>query len=247
MRFPLVCCSLTLLALQVSSEDYTLNYKTDAFDDQYIGCSDELESHMFNVLQEEKSNPDFASAWKIAKEKWDLRKSAKLPHGFKEEHGIALLMFTNQYPQENPIHKQLNNKLGAAGISRDRYMKDFHFKALHFYLSRALQLLKPKCDTKHETYWASAHAYHVAPLLRFGQFTSTNTKGLDAQAFLLNTTFRITTCYGANVKDFSFYNWEDQILIPVAENFKYVQKMGNTYLLESTGQQCSYFNCAYLG
>ncbi|KAG8453185.1 hypothetical protein GDO86_004848 [Hymenochirus boettgeri] len=203
---------------------------------------------MEDLLEMEKSNEEFGSAWEMATDKWEkVKRFISLPKGFRDEHGIALLTFTNQYPQENPINQQLNSNMSVAGISRDRYMKDFHFKALHFYLTRALQLLKPNCDTKDVTFRGSFSNYKVSTVFRFGRFTSTSMKREEAEKFGNNSFFFIETCYGAKIKDFSFYPKEEEILIPFAEKFKYVTKLKSTYILQSIGQQCSYFNCAYLG
>ncbi|OCT93453.1 hypothetical protein XELAEV_18016522mg, partial [Xenopus laevis] len=203
---------------------------------------------MPKVLEEEKVNAEFGAAWEDATGIWNtIEPTLELPDGFRDEYGIALLVFTYNFPQGNPIYLQLNNNLSRAGISRDHYMKEFHFKALHFYLTRALQLLKPDCTKKLVTYRGSSAIYTLSPLFPFGRFTSTSMDQQEAKRFGENSFFFIETCFGAEIKDFSFYPSENEILIPLAEKFKYVAKIESIYILKSTGQQCSYFNCAYRG
>ncbi|XP_031752119.1 ecto-ADP-ribosyltransferase 5-like [Xenopus tropicalis] len=252
MRLLLFCISLGILGLcmapQVGAETYQLRYKSDAFDDQYIGCADKMEKHMFLVLKKEKLNREFGSAWDNATEKWEeIEPTLELPDEFRDEYGIALLVYTNDYPEGNPIFRQLNNNVSAAGVSRDHYMREFHFKALHFYLTRALQLLKPDCNRTLTAYRGSDATYSLSSLFHFRQFTSSSLDKKVALRFGMGSVFRIETCFGASIRDFSFFPAEAEVLIPVTEQFRFVKQVKSLYVVESTGVQCSYFNCAYLG
>ncbi|OCT96254.1 hypothetical protein XELAEV_18013929mg [Xenopus laevis] len=252
MRLLLLYISLEILGLrmatQVRAESYSLRYKSDAFDDQYIGCSEQMEKHMFLVLKKEKLNREFGLAWENATKKWDeIEPTLELPDDFRDEYGIALLVFTNDFPKGNPIYFQLNNNLSRAGISRDHYMKEFHFKALHFYLTRALQLLKPDCNQTHMAYRGSASTYTLTPLFNFGKFTSSSLDKKVALKFGTGAVFRIETCFGASIGDFSFFPAEAEVLIPTTEQFRFIKQVKSLHVIESTGVQCSYFNCAYLG
>ncbi|XP_044133988.1 uncharacterized protein LOC122926620 [Bufo gargarizans] len=233
---------------QVHSATYRLTYKPNMFDDQYIGCSDKLEKYIMpKVLQKEKTNKQFKEAWINATEQWEeIKDNLDLPKGFEDEYGVALLIFTNKYPEENPIYQQLNGNLTIAGASRIDYMEKFHFKALHFYLTRALQMLKPNCEERYTTYRGSQHSIHVHPVFRFGRFTSASLIQEVANIFGTESFFKITTCFGAKVNNLSFFPSEEEVLIPPTEKFLYIKKQNSVYILQSTGQMCSYFNCAYL-
>ncbi|KAM4045572.1 ecto-ADP-ribosyltransferase 5-like [Anomaloglossus baeobatrachus] len=233
---------------QVYSESFVIKYNPDIFDDQYIGCSETLEDIMPKVLQQEKANKQFRDAWIKAAEQWEyIQDDLTLPQGFEDEHGIAVLTFTNTYPKGNPIHQQLNGNLSLAGASRKDYMEKFHFKALHFYLTRALQILKPDCEESYTTYRGSPHSHHVKPLSKFGRFTSTSMDHVTAEIFGSESLFQIVTCFGAKIEDLSFFPSEQEVLIPPTEKFLFSSKYRTWYVLKSTGEMCSYFNCAYLG
>ncbi|XP_056411454.1 uncharacterized protein LOC130355400 [Hyla sarda] len=238
----------TAQCIQVHGETYKMTYNPNVFDDQYIGCSDTMEKDIMpKVLQQEMANKQFRDAWINATERWeDIRDDLELPEGFEDEYGIALLTFTNHYPKENPIYRQLNGNLTIAGASRRDYMEKFHFKALHFYLTRALQILKPNCHQNYTTYRGSPHSFLVRPVFKFGRFTSSSLKSEEAQVFGTQSFFRITTCFGARLGNLSFFPDEEEVLIPPTEKFLYVTRENLVYYLRSTGETCSYFNCAYL-
>ncbi|XP_056416236.1 uncharacterized protein LOC130357560 [Hyla sarda] len=233
---------------QVHGETYVMPYNPNMFDDQYIGCSDTMEKDIMpKVLQQEMANKQFRDAWINATERWeDIRDDLELPEGFEDEYGIALLTFTNHYPKENPIYRQLNGNLTIAGASQRDYMEKFHFKALHFYLTRALQILKPNCHQNYTTYRGSKDKFQVTPVMKFGRFTSSSLNIMEALDFGTESFFRITTCFGARLGNLSFFPAEEEVLIPPTEKFLYVTKEKLVYYLTSTGETCSYFNCAYL-
>ncbi|XP_040195683.1 ecto-ADP-ribosyltransferase 5-like [Rana temporaria] len=235
--------------VEALSNTYELKFKPNVFDDQYIGCVDKLnDDGMPRILRQEKANQEFDKAWQRATKVWNnMVSKVKLPDEFEDEHGIALLVFTNQFPKKNPIYQQMNANLTIAGASLKDYMDNFHFKALHFYLTRALQILKPDCRKPYTTFRGSWDTFEASPLFKFGRFTSTSLNSTKAKTFGVMSFFQITTCFGAEIGQLSFYPGEDEVLIPPTEKFTYVMKNDSTYVLESTGQLCSYFNCAIMG
>ncbi|XP_072282045.1 ecto-ADP-ribosyltransferase 5-like [Pyxicephalus adspersus] len=205
-----------------------------------------MEREMSKILEQEKSYKPLAFMWYLAEQRWEIIKQQNVfPPGFKDEYGIAIILYTRENPF--PIYQQLNRNVSVAGRSRQHYMERFHFKALHFYLTRALQVLGGGCDDGSQTYRGSWMKYgNVSKDLRFGQFASSSLSPKIAQRFGLNTMFTIFTCYGVNVEAFSDFK-EEEVLIPVAEKFHAEKKSEMLYILRSSGQQCSYYNCAYLG
>ncbi|XP_073525039.1 ecto-ADP-ribosyltransferase 5-like [Phyllobates terribilis] len=228
---------------QLRCHSLDLNMTSDAFDDQYINCENKMENEMVKILEEERKNKEFDLMWREATKNWS-RGKLNLPSSFKDEYGVAAVLYTMESPY--PIYKQLNGSISIAGRSRDYYMQHFHFKALHFYLTRALQVLSGGCARGLTVFRGSTQSYTVSSELRFGQFTTSYLDKDIAATSGTKSFFTITTCFGVNIADLSEFE-EQEILIPGAEKFSNITKIGNSYILESTGEQCSYFNCAYLG
>ncbi|CAI9614737.1 unnamed protein product [Staurois parvus] len=219
---------------------------SNAFDDQYLGCARQMEREMAKVLEQEKKYRPLAIMWYLAEQRWAIVKQSNIfPPDFKDEYGISLILYTKESPF--PIYQQLNRNVSIAGRSRQHYMDRFHFKALHFYLTRALQVLGGGCGDGSQAYRGSWMKFkNVSSDLRFGQFASSSLSRKTAQRFGINTMFTIFTCFGVNVESFSDF-MEEEVLIPVAETFHAIKTSETLYVLRSSGQQCSYYNCAYLG
>ncbi|KAM4045571.1 ecto-ADP-ribosyltransferase 5-like [Anomaloglossus baeobatrachus] len=238
--FEVLLCVLHLFDF---TQPLELDMMPDAFDDQYLCCEDKMEKLMPKILEEERKNKQFDETWKEATEIWD-RDDLNLPGAFKDEYGVAVVLSNMEYPY--PIYNQLNGNISIAGRSRDYYMQHFHFKALHFYLTRALQVLTRGCAKKYVAYRGSRQIYNVSSELRFGEFTASSPDKNIAADSEAKSFFNISTCFGVDIDYLSNYGAQD-ILIPVAEKFRNITKDGNSYTLESSGELCSYFNCAYLG
>ncbi|KAM4045570.1 ecto-ADP-ribosyltransferase 5-like [Anomaloglossus baeobatrachus] len=215
----------------------------DAFDDQYLCCEDKMEKLMPKILEEERKNKQFDEMWIKATIHWS-RHNLNLPSAFKDEYGVAVYLCTLEF--QYPICNQLNGNISIAGRSRDYYMQHFHFKALHFYLTRALQVLSRGCAKKYVAYRGSRQIYNVSSELRFGEFAASSLDKDAAASSGTKSFFNISTCFGVDSDDLLKWGHHD-ILIPVAEKFRNIKKDGNSYTLESSGELCSYFNCAYLG
>ncbi|XP_053564771.1 ecto-ADP-ribosyltransferase 3-like isoform X2 [Bombina bombina] len=241
MKIKLSCTiwiSFYLLSItKIKCQVLDLNMMTNSFDDQYIGCSEILEKDIMpDILKKEKSNEQFLAAWDTAADEWsDIKEDINLPDDFSDEYGIAIIVYTMEEPVQ--IYRQFNGNLSIAGKSRDFYMKNFHFKALHFYLTRALQKLAPECKEFYRTYRGTSLLYNeVSQVLRFGHFASSSSNKTIAEGFGTHTVFEILTCLGVYIEEFSFYE-EQEMLIPVTELFENVGKEGNTYFLNSTGEK----------
>lgn len=228
-----------------------LDFMFNAFDDQYKGCEEVLETDVMpKILTLEKSmNLPFGAAWNRAEEQWNrLKPKLRIPPGFQDEFGVAITVYTTDWPEGDPIYKAFNRNVSLAGKSREDYMLSFHYKALHFYITRALQLMKKNSRKRHTAYRGTDKTFEVSEtVLRFGRFTSSSLNIEVAKAYHGGLFFEITTCFGVDIHKISSYPKEQEVLIPVAEKFHYVKKEGSFYILNSTCELCSYFNCAYLG
>ncbi|KAG8431443.1 hypothetical protein GDO86_018709 [Hymenochirus boettgeri] len=219
------------------------------FDDQYRGCEDQMEKIITDGLldKELREHSEFKSAWETAKSLWYNSIKAKvqptLPYGFKDEYGIAIVAYTGS------IYRQFNEAAREVGTSSKKYKSNFPFKSLHYYLTAALRNLI-SC-TKNTVYRGVGNIHFMSPKegneLRFGQFTSTSSNKNVALHFGNDSFFEIRTCYGVPIAKFSQYSSEEEVLVLGNEVFtvKSFDQRTNRFLLDSTQQTCSFFNCAY--
>uniref|UniRef100_A0A8C8S9S9 NAD(P)(+)--arginine ADP-ribosyltransferase n=1 Tax=Pelusios castaneus TaxID=367368 RepID=A0A8C8S9S9_9SAUR len=250
--------ALTLLELpQVRGQrSMQLGMAPDSFDDQYIGCTEEMEAEIApRLLAEENTrHPLLGSMWGNLSAVWEIRKeSLSLPQGFRDEHGTAILVYTDS---SQPLYAELNKAVREAGVSRDNYMSNFHFKALHYYLTRALQLLRSDCSQMSKiNLFRGIRSIRFEPsgegVFRFGQFTSSSLDPALAQSYGNATFFTLRTCFGAQIEAFSAFPSEREVLIPGSEvfNVSSFAREGNRniFILRSANRTCSYYHCAYLG
>ncbi|CAM5074730.1 unnamed protein product [Eretmochelys imbricata] len=248
-------CAHTLMDIPQVTCQSVLDMAYDAFDDRYIGCTEDMENIIKSkLLRKEKSTHKvFSKRWEAAKKQWnEKKKNLSLPKGFKDENGIAILAYTSG--NQISLHKEFNKAVREAGKSRTYYLKHFPFKALHFYLTRALQLLKRDCAEMYETEVyrgvRSRRYKKKGSMVRFGTFTSSSVDWDVAQRFGSATFFTIRTCFGVPIADFSYIQAEEEVLIPVYERFRVFNftqdKNGNAFVLHSTNQTFSRYNCAYI-
>ncbi|XP_063289144.1 ecto-ADP-ribosyltransferase 5-like [Pelobates fuscus] len=228
-----------------------LDFGFNAFDDQYRGCTKLLEEDVMpKILTLEKAiNLEFGLSWNRAEVRWEqIKTQFRLPPGFKDEFGTAVIVYTTDWPKENPIYKVFNENVSTAGKSRTHYIQNFHFKSLHFYLTRALQTLKKTSKRRHQTFRGTDESYEVSEsVLRFGRFTSSSLNIEVAKEYYSGLLFEIVTCFGVDIHKLSSFPEEKEVLIPVAEKFIYRGKKGNMHVIDSTCELCSYFNCALFG
>ncbi|XP_007495800.1 ecto-ADP-ribosyltransferase 3 isoform X1 [Monodelphis domestica] len=249
---PMMLAAVILMEIfQVKGD--MLSMSPNTFDDQYLKCARRMETKFVpKLLIEEKSNhKHFDSVWTGGAYHWELKKSQLLlPPGFLDNHGTALMIYTSHAQRQTPFYREFNSAVERAGLSRDEYIYNFHFKALHFYLTRALQLLSRDCEEsyRHVAY-AKSHFTLSGPHghngIRFSHFTSWNDKPepLTGSEVL----FTVYTCFGVSTKMFSD-SVNGSILIPLNEVFKLTQEGNKTnFIFRSMNKTCSHFDCAYLG
>ncbi|KAM5247824.1 ecto-ADP-ribosyltransferase 5 [Ctenodactylus gundi] len=235
-----------------------LGLAPDTFDDAYVGCTEDMEEKAAILLKEEMTHHALLQeSWGAAQEAWEhQRRGLTLPPGFKAQHGIAVMVYTNS---SNTLYWELNQAVRMGGVSREYYMRHFPFKALHFYLTRALQLLRGSggCrEEPEEMVFRGVGSLHFEPkrrgdLVRFGQFASSSLDEAVARGFGNATFFSLRTCFGASIQALSVFPEEREVLIPPHEVFLvtgFSQDGGRSLVtLWSYNQTCSHFNCAYLG
>ncbi|KAM6173505.1 ecto-ADP-ribosyltransferase 5 [Erethizon dorsatum] len=235
-----------------------LGLAPDTFDDAYVGCSEVMEEKAAALLKEEMAHHALLrESWEAAQEAWEhRRRGLTLPPGFKAQHGIAIMVYTNS---SNTLYWELNQAVRTGGGSREHYMRHFPFKALHFYLTQALQLLQGSGGCSREpgvVVFRGVGSLQFEPkrlgdLVRFGQFASSSLDEAVARRFGNATFFSLRTCFGASIQALSVFPEEREVLIPPHEVFLVTgfsqDGARNIVTLWSYNQTCSHFNCAYLG
>ncbi|KAM4606877.1 ecto-ADP-ribosyltransferase 5-like [Discoglossus pictus] len=246
---------LNMFFFQASIQTVILSLEPETFDDQYNGCQKETEEKLNfdKVLEQELNiNSNFKFQWEIATNVWHLKKAAlmaELPVGFKDNHGIAVVAYTGS------IYRELNAALRSVGRSQEYYMNNFHFKALHYYLTVALQLLSNNCRNvgQQVVYRGVSNIYFKpapnAAYIRFGQFTSTSKSIYAAQGFGTTSFFTLTISCAVPIVKFSQFPSEDEVLVGGNELFSvtHFDENSHHFYLASTDRTSSYFNCVYIG
>ncbi|CAN2388708.1 NAD:arginine ADP-ribosyltransferase, partial [Pristimantis euphronides] len=229
------------------AQEIPLSNNPEIYDDQYIGCRGKMDKIISNILtSESKSNVQFSNYWKQASNYWNTIKSSikNLPQGFRNEHGIALVAYTGN------MYQAFNKATRDVGKSISNYKSRFNFKAMHYYLTVAMQMLSN--TSKKLVYRGVSNAYFIPSnqsqgLLRFGQFTSSSKDRARAQKFGTASFFTMQTRLGVEMERFSLYKSEKEVLIPGYETFKVLSfdRKTHSFNLISTGRTRSLFNCAY--
>ncbi|XP_037685937.1 ecto-ADP-ribosyltransferase 3 isoform X2 [Choloepus didactylus] len=238
---------------QVKAE--MLDMAANAFDDEYLKCTDRMETkYVPQLLKEEKAGHQlFESVWENAKAKWESQKTQLfLPVNFKDNHGIALMAYISQAQEQSSFYQLFNEAVKMAGQSRKDYIYGFQFKAFHFYLTRALQLLRRPCEDSYRNvvFRTSQNMSFTLGRLnqaRFGHFTLAylvEPQAANDQHILLT----IYTCFGVSIEKFFDKESERVVLIPLNEVFYVLrEESGNNLILQSTNKTCSHYECAFLG
>ncbi|XP_075775791.1 GPI-linked NAD(P)(+)--arginine ADP-ribosyltransferase 1 [Pelodiscus sinensis] len=227
-----------------------------AFDDQYKDCAGMMEAELGELNRTEfASNENYAETWLEAASYWKERKdTSNVPQNFKPEYAMAVLAYSSQGPLHmQPLHQEFNAAVREAGRTRDSYLSHFNFKTLHFLLTRALHVLKAaepaRCHQVYRGVRGIRFKAEIRKPVRFGHFTSTSLKNESALRFGQDTFFSIKTCFGANIKNFSFFPDEDEVLIPPFEKFKvtnFTQAQGRTMIQLQSLESSSNHNCEYV-
>ncbi|XP_063251229.1 NAD(P)(+)--arginine ADP-ribosyltransferase 2-like [Prinia subflava] len=243
--------TLALLAMAVATagiEVVPLDMAWDSFDDQYQDCGPNMTAALPALNRSEfQKNPLFAWAWPKAVAEWQQLGSPVSPLSSPAQ-AIALMAYTM-----NDLYKEFNKAVRVAGRSRQHYRDNFHFKTLHFLLTQAVVALRDTQRLNRGCVYRGVDKVQfqarVGQRVRFGQFASTSRCEDVIHDFGTNTTFEVQTYHGAEIKRFSYFQREDEVLIPPFETFevtKVDQKETNIRIhLSSTGTFSNY-NCEWL-
>ncbi|NXB71069.1 NARE ribosyltransferase, partial [Donacobius atricapilla] len=243
--------TLALLAMTVATAAIKvtrLDMAQDSFDDRYQGCGPAMTAALPALNHTDfQQNPLFAHAWAIATALWEMGGSRVSPLASPAQ-AIAVMAYTM-----NGLYKDFNAAVKAAGHSPQQYRDSFHFKVLHFLLTDALATLRAtqgsQCHDVCRGVKGKRFEARRGDTVRFGRFTSTSLKEIAAECFGTGTIFQVHTCHGAGIQEFSYFPFEQEVLIPPFETFevtKVTQEGDTTQIqLRSTGN-FSRYNCEWL-
>ncbi|XP_038621001.1 ecto-ADP-ribosyltransferase 5-like [Tachyglossus aculeatus] len=194
----------------------------------------------------------FAAVWDRAAATWAQQKlGQRLPAGFSDLHGTALVAYTN-----GTLLRHFHTAVRRYASSRTRYLARFRFKALHFYLTRGLQLLRGPCSGQP---WKAA--YRLCPgwlypgqrgTVRLGQLASATLAPWPVADFDTLPAYAVYSCFSVPLGPFSGHSGHEEVLVSGNEEFTVVREKdqgwgGPSFALKSANRTCSHFNCAYLG
>ncbi|XP_062992810.1 erythroblast NAD(P)(+)--arginine ADP-ribosyltransferase-like [Elgaria multicarinata webbii] len=224
-----------------------LNMAHYSLDDQYEGCLSSMRSHLTSLIRSElKASELYREAWENALFNWQANQSWLYPQNMKELFEVAIWAYTFEIP---PLYREFNAATRTAGKGPKEY-EAYPFKSLHFLLTRASMTLHSEDLKCIEVYRGANVEFSVNNLFRFGQFTSTSENLEEAEKFETVTFFKLFTCKGIDISEMSFYQEEEEVLVPPYEIFKVTSvedtSNGKTVKAKSVGT-CSYHNCAFVG
>ncbi|XP_053564782.1 ecto-ADP-ribosyltransferase 5-like isoform X2 [Bombina bombina] len=238
------CLISELLGVQVFSQHVGMS--SQSFDDQYEGCTKEMDNLVLGTLLEEELSNDenFRIVWNNATLRWKHER-LRVPRGFRDEYGIAVMMYTNMM---SPVYSAFNRAVREFNPSNFRYF------SLHYLLTRAVNLLKLNCPSQPVTLRRGMKGVHLSPgdteNMRLGQFTSTTTDPEVAKSFGTDTVFTVTSHFGVNIRRFSYFPEQKEVLVPVDEVFHIknftIHGHSHRFIIETTEARCHYYNCYYL-
>ncbi|NXR63250.1 NRT2 ribosyltransferase, partial [Rhadina sibilatrix] len=165
-------------------------------------------------------NSQFENQWSNATKEWESKKREPAPLSL--EQAIALMAYTTNV---TGLYRAFNRAVREAGSSGSKYREEFHFKSLHFLLTRALQRLSgPKdCLKVFRGVRGVQFTAKKGDEIRFGQFTSTSLSRKVAQGYGKDTMFTVRTCHGRDIQGFSYHKSEQEVLIPPFEVFEVIE------------------------
>ncbi|XP_062399901.1 erythroblast NAD(P)(+)--arginine ADP-ribosyltransferase-like [Sardina pilchardus] len=190
-----------------------LDMAENSVDDRYDGCREEM-THLVQskyLKRELSMSLNFSKAWHMGEKFCTEDKLNNLTR----ENCIALFAYTYD---NSTIFKPFNN---ATRIGRGNYTNmTYGWYSLHFLLTDALRKKSEKsCKITYRGTDRTFEKEVTNTEIRFGSFTSSSKKVSVAQTFGKVSCFKIMTCHGVNIMNYSNYPEQEEVLIPPYEMF----------------------------
>ncbi|XP_032417762.1 ecto-ADP-ribosyltransferase 5-like [Xiphophorus hellerii] len=229
-----------------------LNMAPDSVDDMYDKCEEKMKDKIEkDVLQNEKNkDTNFTGAWNKAEEYYKREWEKNNPPLMKEQ-----IMAAHAYTlEEPPLYSEFNK---AVRTQKSVYKTKFPYHTLHFYLTMFLRTIKPKAENCVTVFRRTKCEFSKNVLnkqIRLGAFSSSSMGDYPDEEFGTQSCFEITTCFGANISEYSAFPKENEVLVPPYEVFKVTEIKKSSehnklpckvvYKLQST-KTSSNLNCAF--
>ncbi|KAM4595270.1 erythroblast NAD(P)(+)--arginine ADP-ribosyltransferase-like [Fundulus diaphanus] len=236
-----LCCMLQEITGTSNGPDnqsFPLDMAENSVDDRYSTCAAKMEKKVNETyFKKETKDGLFKKAWDKAE---TCAKKQKQPgdKDLTKDHIQAICVYTAGGPVD--LYKKFNE---AVRTRKNDYKSSFPFHSLHFWLTRAIQILnKNKCETTFRRTKAKFTG-KINREMRFGTFTSTSRLS-DKTQFGRTTCFKVETCHGAYLKNYpTLGDREQEVLIPPYEKFKIISTdkpkelndCDTVYVLKSSG------------
>ncbi|XP_027764208.1 NAD(P)(+)--arginine ADP-ribosyltransferase 2-like isoform X2 [Empidonax traillii] len=235
--------------LNSALREIELNMAPNSFDDRYLRCRVKMAKAVRALNRTEfATNSDYAEAWVKATVKLHSRKLVE--SRLRPEQAIALMA----YSMEEGLYAEFNKAVRSAGRSRQEYLRNFPFKVVHFLLTEAVEVLRdekthPRCLQVYRGIEGIRFITERGKIIRFGQFASSSLLRNVSDSYGTDTTFEVHTCHGANIRNFSNYPEEEEVLIPPFETFNVTsitREGAKTHIQLHSHGVYSKYDCAWL-
>ncbi|XP_052395290.1 ecto-ADP-ribosyltransferase 5-like isoform X1 [Carassius gibelio] len=231
----------------VEGQIFPLDMAQNSVDDQYDGCTMEMENLVEKFLEKERSgSAEFNKTWQEGEEN-----AKKAEDNLQQIHSVAIHVYTNK---DSRVY---SNFTSATRTDKQKYREGtFTWYSLHFLLTEAIQILKKTQKRCYVTYRGTNVKFDVkSKEVRLSSFSSSSLDRTVIQGFGNKSCFEIYTCEGANLTKYSKYPNEEEVLIPPYEKFVVTAVKNRTdqpdlwcetvFVLNSTGKSdlsCVLFN-----
>uniref|UniRef100_A0A3Q3J596 NAD(P)(+)--arginine ADP-ribosyltransferase n=1 Tax=Monopterus albus TaxID=43700 RepID=A0A3Q3J596_MONAL len=219
--------------LHAADKAIPLTLVEDSVDDMYHGCTNKMTAKVRKTYFPKENKDTFKDVGNLAEKYANKKKRDIDDEGLTKDHMQAICVYTA--PQ---FYAMFNDHVRN---NRSIYGTDFKFHALHFWLTRAVQILnKERCYISYRrTNLEFTGGANV--IMRFGSFASTSLNKTLVR-FGNKTCFEIRTCSGGYLKHYPVLGYyEQEVLIPPYEKFNITEKVKGfydcevVYKLESAG------------
>ncbi|XP_031161799.2 ecto-ADP-ribosyltransferase 5-like [Sander lucioperca] len=195
-----------------------LDMAENSVDDMYDGCKQEMKEMVATYLENEKNkNPFFKRVWDSSEKKKQIKNKI-----LDKDQIVAIYYYI--FGEDN-AYLNFNGKVRTQG---PQYKTEFGYHALHFLLTTAIQALRASKEDKCLTVYRRVNEYFSQDVqnkeIRFGSFTSASLGDYGkAERFGDKSCFKIITCMGADVSNYSKFQNKREVLIAPYEVFKVVK------------------------
>ncbi|KAM7071321.1 NAD(P)(+)--arginine ADP-ribosyltransferase 2-like [Acridotheres tristis] len=187
--------------------EVSLDMSPSSFDDRYRGCGPAMAAALRALNGSElRRGGAWPEAWALAAAEWRRRRSPAVSpvspgvspvspvspavSPLSPDQAKALLAYTAPLP----LHRDFNAAVRWAGRSGRDYRDHFHFKTLHFLLSRGLAALRaargPRCHRVFRGVRGLRFQARPGRAVRFGHFASASARNESSWAFGSDTAFQ---------------------------------------------------------